>query len=235
MDKFIILKPNDKLLLKEFYKLYSQAFPDDNERESLANLTYYLSKKDDKNKYHILVLKRDNVIVGGAIFDYLSKISSGIIEYIFVDKTIQQRGMGKLILSEVLKILKQDAEKDGKTFKYLFCEIDDPKYRNIDDRYYFSFWKKNGLKKLDFNYFQPPLEEGKDIVDKLFIVVKPQDNSKQSIDREELKTFLESFFEFCFEIDHARESEIFKKNTDYLPQNIKLLPLEMYDTKQLDK
>ena len=142
----------DKKELKVFYTHFCQAFPDENERESLNNIIRSLSKTDTKNKYHIISYLDNNNFLGGAIFDYLNDANAGIIEYIFVNKQFQQKGIGKSILLEVLKILNTDAKIQNKPLKYLFCEVDDPIYRASNDRYYFTFWAKNKLKKIDFIY-----------------------------------------------------------------------------------
>lgn len=219
-------KKNDKIL-KSFYKSYKKAFPDDNERENLDNICYYLSKKDNtKNKYHLLVMKDKNNILAGAIFDYLSDVASGVIEYIFVVQKYKRKHLGYNLFKSIVVILDKDAKNDNKILEWIFCEIDDPLTRDCNDRDYINFWKKLGFKQLEVKYIQPILESNKQTVDKLHIIAKPCKRNDEIIDKNIYKKFLYNYFGFCFSLDNV-ESYIKIQNLENIPITIKLKEIEI--------
>ena len=217
----------DREILKSFYTSYKKAFSDDDERETLENIYHYLGKKDKtKNKYHILVIKDKKDILAGAIFDYLSDVASGIVEYIFVVQKHKRKHMGSDLFKKIIEILKEDAKNDNKVLEWVYCEIDDPTTRDPNDRGYIFFWKKQGLKKIDVKYIQPALESNKKTVDKLQIIAKSYDKNKLNIDKKVYENFLYNFFEFCFDLDNI-ELHIKAQNLENIPSTIKLKEIEV--------
>ena len=218
-----IKNKDDINYLKEFYNIYENAFPDINERESFSNLLKYLDQSKttkEKNKYHVLATICKGHVIAGAIFDYLDKVSSGVIEYIFVDKKYQRNKIGNILFARVLEILKEDGNKNEKELEYLFGEIDDPSTRNENDRAYIYFWTHHNFKKLKIKYYQPALEKDKKGVEKLFIIAKPLKNDIKTINKNTYLLFLENYFEFCFNIKNVKASKEYIQNKENLNENI---------------
>lgn len=191
-------------ILKSFYTSYKKAFPDDDEWETLENIFNYLNKKDKtKNKYHILVLKNNKDIIAGAIFDYLSDVASGIIEYIFVVEKYKRKHLGTNLFKSVV-----------------------PMTRDYNNRDYIYFWKKQGFKKLEVKYIQPALEANKRTVDKLQIIAKSYNKNNMKMNKKVYEKFLYNFFEFCFKLDDI-ELYIKTQNLEDVPTMIELKEIEV--------
>ena len=102
-----------------------------------------------------------NLIIyyGGIIFDYLSKINVGLIEYIAVSKEYRKKGIATKILNYMVYILNKESKKKKlKRIKFICGEVEKDFGKKQDKHY---FWDKYGFKKLDFKYIQPALDENK--------------------------------------------------------------------------
>ena len=83
------------------------------------------------------------------------------------------------------------------------------------------------MRRLDFNYVQPPLAIGKHPAEGLWLLAKSRENSVASIPAETLKAFLRDYIQYSMkeagavgiEILSAMESEVTKKGC------VKLAPL----------
>lgn len=102
-----------------------------------------------------------NLIIyyGGIVFDYLSKINVGLIEYIAVSKKYRKKGIATKILNcMVEKLNKKSEEKNQKRIKFICGEVE-KSFGKKQEKHY--FWEKYGFKELNFNYIQPALDESK--------------------------------------------------------------------------
>ena len=102
-----------------------------------------------------------NLIIyyGGIIFDYLSKINVGLIEYIAVSKEYRKKGIATKILNYMVYILNKESKKKNiKRIEFICGEVEKI-LKDKQDKHY--FWDKYGFKKLDFKYIQPALDENK--------------------------------------------------------------------------
>ena len=102
-----------------------------------------------------------NLIIyyGGIIFDYLSKINVGLIEYIAVSKEYRKKGIATKILNYMVYILNKESKKKKlKRIKFICGEVEKDFGKKQEKHY---FWDKYGFKKLDFKYIQPALDENK--------------------------------------------------------------------------
>ena len=62
------------------------------------------------NRFHYIVAKNDDQIVGLAIFYFLSEVNLGYLEYITVKPEYRGHGVGRRIYEKVIETLKQDSQ-----------------------------------------------------------------------------------------------------------------------------
>jgi len=115
----------DIYVLQELLRIYSENFPDD---ISIKKVHQIFKEKD----YKFLYLQQNKKILGGLV---LTQIDDDLIyiEYLFVDKEYQSKGVGKKLLNKLLD--------DYSDFRIsLHCE-------NFLIKYYekFGFTQKEGI------------------------------------------------------------------------------------------
>lgn len=201
-------------LINFYTKIYLVNFPDDNERESLENLLIYLrnNKNEDIYKYHIVIEKYRNKIIGGAIFDYYIKNNYGIIEYITIDKQYQSQGYGELLYNYICNILNKDSNKyNKKMYDYIFGEIKtiDNNYI-ITDKKYIHFWNKYNFKRINIHYIQPPLSRNKESVNNLCLIVVSPNIDIKNISVKLLKNVIYEYFKYSIGIEDPKETKEYK-------------------------
>lgn len=144
--------------------IYTEAFPNDDERESLPNFLRYLkdSRKSRDWDFRVLLAKDgDGVVVGGIVFDYFRDVNSMVIEFVCVDKTRRRMQVGRRLWREALRTADAFAAKQGKKgVACVFCEVDSPAISHDKAVGHLSFWRDHGFGRLDFDYVQPALAEG---------------------------------------------------------------------------
>ena len=181
------VESSDRVALADlavFYSgMYTEAFPVDDERESLANIIEYLrrSRTTKEWKFHVLLAKDDRgVIVGGAVFDYFVNTNSVVVEFIVVDAPQRTRGLGTTLFHEIVKTADDEAKAAGfKAIDYVFCEVESPETaaKNSKGLGHLHFWSGNWFRHLDFDYVQPPLGPGQDAVRGLWLLCAPRVSS----------------------------------------------------------
>lgn len=195
-------KLKDIELLKSFYfSIYLKSFPNKNECESFENFLYFLenSKVSSSYKYHIILILKDDVLLGGAVFNYLLDIESGYIEFLTINEKYQSKGIGSLLYEKVLKVLNQDARDMCSGLKYIFGEIDNPKFSIRKLNKYLYFWDKQGFRRLNIDYIQPALSKNQNDVNCLWFVIKKMTNEiESSIKGKFLVSVLDNIFKNCF-------------------------------------
>lgn len=179
-----IVSPSSPTLADFYNGLYAESFPDSNERESLENMQNYLSLKNrgwyGKNNYHILVGRNDaGKIISGAVIDYLANPNAGVLEFVTVEKTARQKGVGKNMLARIEELLSSDAAGNGMNgVDFIIAEVENPAKLSPGETHQFDpvlrlgIWRKLGFKAFDFPYVQPALSENQKPVDYLFLAVK---------------------------------------------------------------
>jgi GNAT superfamily N-acetyltransferase len=114
----------DRKLLKRFYKdcLVPEVSNSD-ERDSFKHIGKNLRQKEKrsyakkKNNYHVVVVVDDgDVLVGGAIADYLFEPNAGMIEYLLIQPDYRARGVGRQLLEFTECLLHDDADKMRRLF-----------------------------------------------------------------------------------------------------------------------
>ena len=200
-------------VLAAFYRdLYEAAFPDPNERESLASLTDFLRRKRagwyGRNAFHILVARRDERPVGGVVFDYLHDAGAGAIEFLVTAPAARRQGLGARLLRSVESTLAEDARRAGaQPPRYLKAEMDDPfdpdlPPDSMDPFTRAAIWGGWGFRKVLFPYVQPPLAPDKQRVTHLMLTVKPMDDDTgDRIPAEAVRRFVHEYFRWAMRIE----------------------------------
>lgn len=201
--------PDDRLGCAElalFYAgIYSESFPNDDERESLPNFLRYL-KESSKSRdwdFHVVLAKDDDgVVVGGIVFDYFRDINSAVVEFICVDKEWRRMRIGERLWREALRVADALAAKHGKKgAAYVFCEVDSPSISRDKELRHLAFWRDHGFGRVDFDYVQPSLADGlKPVVGLWWIGLSRSANNPGAVDSRLVETALHHYIQFAMGI-----------------------------------
>jgi ribosomal protein S18 acetylase RimI-like enzyme len=185
-------------LCNMYGQIFLQAFPNNDERESLENLIRFLQSSKDGEDRHIIYMKNKTSIIGAMIFSYFHKANAGYIPYIVIDQSYRQKGYARKLFERAMQLLEQDAKKIKKRMvNYIYLEIDKfgekipPSAR---------LWHSLGFKFINFSYIQPPLNKEKNHSDDLILTVLPIKSDSSFIPSEDVKVFLKEFFTRSFDI-----------------------------------
>jgi ribosomal protein S18 acetylase RimI-like enzyme len=185
-------------LCNMYGRIFLQAFPNADERESLENIIQFLQSGNEDEERHIIHIKEKSSIIGSMIFSYFQNANAGYIPYIVIDSGYRQKGYARLLFERAMQLLEQDAKKHKKDIiKYVFLEID-----KFDDYIppYVYLWHSLGFKRIDLSYIQPPLNKEKSHSENLFLLVHPLNPKSTFISSEDVKLFLKEFFTNSFDI-----------------------------------
>lgn len=199
---------NDIKDLREFYdNVYVKCFPNKNECETFENLVYYLEESDKHEDYTFYIfLYKDyetKEVQGGVIFDCFFDSYFGVLEFLAVKPNCQSKGIGDKLYRTAYNILY------SYEVRYIFGEIDNPKYSKLDVKKYINMWSSRGYKKIDINYIQPALSENKKIVYNLWLIVLDMKENLY-IDKEVLFNCLFLYFQKGFGIKNPRKNNCFE-------------------------
>jgi len=207
--------------LRSFYQSpYMQAFPILEERESLDRLESYLIEAGDVkgNRHYIALLRLDNgVIVGGTVFNYLSQLNYGLVEFIVISEQYRKRGLSSLLLGYIEKTLSAEAKGHGFTLvQGLFAEVNNPGLVSEDrdsispkDRV--RIFNSLGFKRVNFNYYQPSLHSDGDVLDCLLLLFKSTVGDIKNLRSDLLLSVLGDYFAFAFGKSRLSEIEALDK------------------------
>ena len=229
--KYIKINFNNKdhiSILNRFYnELYILEFTNEDERESLENIIKQsqLISKIKECKYYCIIVLYENEIIGGIIADYLCEINCGVIEFIVINKKKRRLHIASNLLSILFNYFNEDAQEfyndKKKCVDYCFFECENPNKidskikNNCVDRLH--FWNKKNAFKLNFNYYQTSLEEGKKSIDYLYLcilIINESLKMNKSIDKIKVIKFIESYFKYCFNKDINDNLELIHMKND---------------------
>lgn len=215
-DNYIVtnVSINDEISLKKFERFYNELFLNEfsspNICESFGHYIDVLKKSPNSthgNKLFITLFDSDEDIIGGIIYVYLSSVNSGVIEYLVINPKYRHNGFGKLLYSyakEKLNIVAIDNKID-----FIFGETS--KHETSHDfNSYEMFFIKQGFRKLDFKYIQPPLSKSSK-EDRNYMLIVDSFKEVKSIDKELLKKIVAEYFHFSFSIDNPIINEQYKE------------------------
>lgn len=227
--------------LARFYRdRYVAEFPDPDERESLANMRRYLRLKAQgwygPNNYHILIAELGGAPVGGAVFDYLAEPNAGVIEFLFVAADRRIRGVGRALLDETLRLLRQDArERRGKRLAAVVAEMNDPFRRpetpdNLDPFVRAAIWGRWGFGVLDFPYVQPALSARQARVEGLVLIARTLGAPRSAVSSAWVARTVGEYLRWAMRIEQPGDNADYREMSAFLGarRTVVLEPLLAY-------
>jgi ribosomal protein S18 acetylase RimI-like enzyme len=203
-------------LFARFYgELYLEAFPDENERETLDNMLAQAKRfSQTQNAHYVcIVAERCGQIVGGIVGDFFPASFSAVIEFVVVHSQYRGERIASRLIHNMLHTMEK---RTNKHIHYCFAEIENPdalprEPLQEEARLRLGFWKKLGAKRINLDYYQPPLCETKQPLHTLFLSVIRRDEGLpvESISTKSVLAFLNEFFTHGFGIGEAGENEYF--------------------------
>ena len=207
----------EHLLLEYEERIFVNAFPDSDERESFAEDIIPRIKDSDNPllyTYCVLAIDDNNITVGGLVADWYPKCGALELIYIAVDPTRRESKIGGSLLNNGIELIKSALAKREKSINAIFLEIDIPTTvmgadNSMDPIARLKVWEAWGAKRIPINYTQPPLSEGKLPVSNLMLMCLTGHGTgvEEYISTELLKNFLEDFYEGL----KAKDSEYLEK------------------------
>ena len=192
------------LLLEYEQKIFINAFPDPDERESFVE-DIIPRIEDSENTllrtYCTIAVDDTNAIVGGLVADWYPGCGALELIYIAVDPSRRKEKIGKKILNNGIELIQKALEEKQETVKAIFLEVDIPttvmeaaNSMNPIDR--LKVWDAWGAKRIPINYTQPPLSKGKQPVSNLMLMCLTGHGTEieESIPADTLKDFLFDFY-----------------------------------------
>ncbi len=158
--KFIKLKKTNSTEFKEAWKIYEEAFPED-ERRNLKDQT----KLMEENKFYSFygVIKEENLVAIIAEWDFGT---FRFIEHFAIKKNLRGKGIGTELLKNYLP------QKENK----VVLEVERPKDEISKKR--ISFYERLNFFLNSFDYIQPAYDENKKPLP-MFIMSYPNPLSKE--------------------------------------------------------
>lgn len=211
-----IEKSNTMQQFSQFYNEILNLSLDENQIETFSQLSDTLAKKKGnffgKNSYHILLIQnQDSTTVGGIIYDYFFDSNVGLIEYIVTDPKFKKQGIATYAYNTACSLLNIESKKNGfDRINFVCCEVEKINSSKCENHY---FWENFGFKKLNFDYIQPSLDEGKEIVRDMdfgIITQTPNIPFEQSfIKKDILKSILHDYAYYTMRINKPEEEPFF--------------------------
>jgi hypothetical protein len=191
--------------LETFRILYESAFPDPNEREEFKTILKRIAEKPyDDNPYTFIILttsenKTGSVVSGGLIADWYEGCSAIHLTYLVVSPEFRGNKIGSALIKTGISDIKKIISKEhGIELKHLFFESNIPWIPRIDSfkpETRLLIFHKLGAKWIDIPYVQPPLDQTKQRVRSLFLLVFPDDSSTdQGVKSDEAAEFLKNLY-----------------------------------------
>ncbi|KAL6046700.1 hypothetical protein QOT17_017961 [Balamuthia mandrillaris] len=181
--------------LKRFYDDFLPTyFPFDDELEPLEFWEEMMDPTYTESVFHVLLAfeKHDTElkeIVGGCVFEYWRESRCGLISYFVVSPACRGKGLGRFLIEQSVDIIHRDARAAGlhNGCPAIFAETNDPtKVKAEDDtvppEVRVRMLQRIGFKRLEMEFVQPPLEEGKNPCSNLWLAVYQPDNNGDDSD-----------------------------------------------------
>lgn len=218
----------DLATLEAFHRgIYVAGFPDPDERESLENMCAYLRLRSSgwygQNNYHILLVKDDEQIVGGAVCDYLAEPNVGIIEFLLVAPSYRGGGIGRRLHDAIQHALQGDAKRAGAgPLAGIAIEMNDPFRVDLSSDSMEPFdraaiWGNWGYSALQFPYVQPALSPDQSAVNYLLLCLKPLIPSWQNeLPASIVGQIVHGYLKWAMRIDVPEQDPTFRAMSQFL-------------------
>lgn len=206
-------RPGDIELLRRFYtECYETAFPDPDERESLANMESYLGLKEQgwygPNNYHIVIASSAGAIAGASVCDYLAVPNAGVVEYLLVQPDFRASGLGSEVLTAIEELCRADAAAIGRReLDWLVAETEDP-YRNavpvdgFDTFVRAHIMDRLNFRIVDFQYIQPALSTEQAPAENLLLIARSPCGRPEEIATDVVLSIVAEYMHWAMRIDY---------------------------------
>lgn len=173
-------------LAQAYAEIFTPAFPEDDERESLEKIHHLLEGKTPGIEIIVnlagenLNSDKDRVLKGIAIAYYYREASVGLLGYNAVSPQFLGEGIGKKLVSNRIHELKETAAKQGSSLRAVFIDCNNPEKvpastDSMDPALRIKLFTSWGARALPFDYVQPPLEKDLNYCDKMILFSYPLD------------------------------------------------------------
>ena len=229
-----VLSSRDRLLFSTFEKeIYLPSFPDDDERESVAeDILPRIADHSGKVRTFAVFLVDDTEkeaprVVAGEICDWYPSCHDLEIIYVAVNPDIRRGGAGTRILQEgTARIVGAIEKEKGERVRRIYFETENPDKPQEEDKFVMKlqdrvrFFGKNGGAVILEDYYQPPLSSGKGWADNMMLCTLPvfrldsdgtlpEPELETEVPKEELFEFLRCFYEGLDNADRTPEGKAF--------------------------
>ncbi|MBV9583205.1 MAG: hypothetical protein JO057_31855 [Chloroflexi bacterium] len=179
-----ITRPADPRL-GDLMHLLNRAFPDPNSVLGLDRIQEFLSENglDASRKFVVLAAFDTSGLVGASIFSYVERSNCGFSEYLVVDHTRRQRGLGRVLFDGRQSILDAEAVQHGHpACRGVFIEVDSPwrtppdllALESVDPIERLKVFGHLGFRRVGIRYTQPPLAADKQAVPHMDLLFAPR-------------------------------------------------------------
>lgn len=171
-------------LAQAYAEIYTPAFPEDDERETLEKMHNVLAGNTPGVDIIInlagenLDSETDRVLKGMAVAYYFREGSVGLLAYNAVSPDFLGEGIGKILVHSRIESLKERADGQGCSLSAVFVDCNNPdkvpaSTDSMDPNLRLKLFTGWGARPLPFDYVQPPLAEDRNYCDKMMLLSYP--------------------------------------------------------------
>ena len=122
--------------------------------------------------------------------------------------------------------LQADAKNPKQSLDFILTETNNPHNTltdSVNPALRLALFNRGGFNILDFNYLQPPLEEGKNPVTSLLQLTKiiNENYLQNGIPKEKVLGAINSFFKYAFNINNPTQNTFYKQMETQINQKFK--------------
>jgi len=167
-------------------RLLNRTFPDPNSVLGLDRIQQFLSENaaNAARQFYVLVAETadGSRLIGASIFSYVVRSNCGFSEYLVVDASLRQQGLGRALFDARKAQLDADAEARGVHGCHgVFIEVDSPwrtpsellETGSIDPLERLRVFRHLGFRRVALAYVQPPLAADKLAVEHMDLLFAP--------------------------------------------------------------
>jgi GNAT superfamily N-acetyltransferase len=194
-------------------ELYMNSFPAV-ERRPIEKLNEMV-KNDEK--YHLYLVKEDNLIIGFALVCELPDEKVSLLDYMVINDSFQKKGIGSKLLQFCIDSMKSRNSFLGLVLEIQLEDVNDPDEQKIrKDR--IRFYKKFGAKTFEnVEYYIPP--QSGNIAEKLHLMIIPF-NELDSVSKKSVENIVRKMH---LEIYDSKRMDLIEKTVQSLSETIKLI------------
>lgn len=189
-------------LAKAYAEIYTPAFPDDNERESLEKMHRVLNGETPGVEIIINVAgenltSADPIVKGIGVAYYYHPQNVGLLAYNAVSPDSKGEGIGKTLVHSRIESLKQMAISKNSKLRAVFVDCNNPdkvdaQHDSMDPTTRIKVFTSWGAREIPLNYVQPPLEDHLEYCDNMTLFNYPVDGKYAG--PRETQAYLEAIF-----------------------------------------